>query len=68
MIYAKAAFTIAYFILSKAYSEREKLKQSSSTKHTSEQIIEVHFNLSGNIFFKKKSQFRMKFSLYLPLY
>lgn len=51
MIYAKAAFTIAYFILSKAYSEREKLKQSSSTKHTSEQIIEVHFNLSGNIFF-----------------
>lgn len=36
MIYAKAAFTIAYFILSKAYIECEKLMHSSSTKYTSE--------------------------------
>lgn len=51
MIYAKAAFTLAYSILTKAHTECEKLKQSSNTNHTSEQIIQVYFNLSGLFFF-----------------
>lgn len=66
MIYAKAAFTIAYFILSKAYSECQKLKQSSRVSSILQNRLLKYILIFQATFFK--SYFRMKSSLYLPLY